>query len=37
LTTPSLVVIFSNKNAKLMLNERHIISEEAFAEMVVWS
>ena len=24
-------------NAKLMLNERHIISEDSFAEMVVWS
>jgi len=23
-------------NAELMLNERHIISESAFAEMVVW-
>lgn len=23
-------------NAKLMLNERYIISEDAFAEMVVW-
>jgi hypothetical protein len=23
-------------NAKLMLNERHIISEDTFAEMVVW-
>lgn len=25
-----------NMNAELMLNERHIISENAFAEMVVW-
>lgn len=24
-------------NAKLMLNEHHIISEDSFAEMVVWS
>jgi len=24
-------------NAKLMLNERHIISDNAFVEMVVWS
>jgi hypothetical protein len=24
-------------NAKLMLNERHIISEDSFAEMLVWS
>ena len=23
-------------NAKLMLNERHIVSEDAFVEMVVW-
>lgn len=23
-------------NAKLMLNERHIVSEDTFAEMVVW-
>ena len=23
-------------NAKLMLNERHTISEDAFVEMVVW-
>jgi hypothetical protein len=37
LTTPSVVVILSNMNAKLMLNEHHIISEDAFAEIVVWS
>ena len=24
-------------NAKLMLNERHIVSEDTFAEMMVWS
>jgi len=24
-------------NAKLMLNERHIISEDSFVEIVVWS
>ena len=26
----------SNMNAELMLNERHIVSENAFVEMVVW-
>ncbi len=26
----------SNMRAKLMLNERHILSEDAFVEMVVW-
>lgn len=26
----------SNMNAELMLNERHIVSEDAFVEMVVW-
>ncbi|MDR3557515.1 MAG: DUF6516 family protein [Syntrophobacteraceae bacterium] len=28
--------MFSNMNAELMLNERHIISENNFVEMVVW-
>jgi len=37
LTTLPIVVILSNMNATLMLNERHIISEDSFAEMVVWS
>jgi hypothetical protein len=36
LTTDTGVVIISNMNAKLMLNDRHIISEVAFVEMVVW-
>jgi hypothetical protein len=36
LTTPSVVVILSDMNSELMLNERHIISEDAFAELVVW-
>lgn len=26
----------SNMNARLMLNERHILSENVFVEMVVW-
>jgi hypothetical protein len=37
LTTPAIVVILSNMDAKLMLNERHIISEDSFAEMVMCS
>jgi len=36
LTTLVAVVILSNMNATLMLNERHIVSECAFVEMVVW-
>ena len=36
MTTLGAVVIVSNMNADLMLNERHIISENSFAEMVVW-
>ncbi|ABB33184.1 hypothetical protein Gmet_2969 [Geobacter metallireducens GS-15] len=36
LTTLIAVVTLSNMNAKLLLNERHIISENAFVEMVVW-
>lgn len=36
LTTLSSVVTISNMNATLMLNERHIIAENAFVEMVVW-
>jgi hypothetical protein len=36
LTTLTGVVILSNMNARLMLNERHPISEVAFIEMVVW-
>ena len=36
MTTPPLVVILSNMNAKLMLRERHVISAIAFAELVVW-
>lgn len=30
------VVIISNMNAELLLDERHIIAEDAFVEMVVW-
>jgi len=36
LTTPITVVTLSNMNAILLLNERHVISEAAFVEMVVW-
>lgn len=36
MTTLVTVVIISNMNAELMLNERHIVSENAFVEMVVW-
>lgn len=36
MTTVVTVVIISNMNAELMLDERHIVSESAFAEMVVW-
>jgi hypothetical protein len=30
------VVIISNMNAEIILNERHIISENTLVEMVVW-
>ena len=30
------VVILSNRGAEIILNEHHIISENAFVEMVVW-
>ena len=36
LTTYGTVVILSNMGAELLLNERHILSESAFVEMVVW-
>lgn len=36
LTTAIGVVILSNMDAMLMLNERHILSENVFVEMVVW-
>ena len=36
LTTAETVVIISNMNTKLMLNERHILAENAFVEIVVW-
>jgi hypothetical protein len=36
LTTDATVVIISNMAAELLLNERHILSEDAFVEMVVW-
>jgi hypothetical protein len=38
LTTPFGVVIISNMNVGLpLLNERHVIAEDAFVEMVVWA
>jgi hypothetical protein len=36
LTTEAGVVILSNMNAELLLNERRILSESVFVEMVVW-
>ena len=36
LTTHSGVVILSNVGAELLLNERRILSESMFVEMVVW-
>lgn len=36
LTTYRSVVIISNMSAELLLNERRILSESAFVEMVVW-
>ena len=36
MTTLRCVVIMSNMNAKLMLNERYILSDDTFVEMVVW-
>jgi hypothetical protein len=36
LTTVVTVVIMSNMNTRLMLNERHILSENSFVEMIVW-
>jgi hypothetical protein len=36
LTTAPDVVIISNMNAELMLSEYHIISEDAFVEIVIW-
>ncbi|WP_157046114.1 toxin-antitoxin system TumE family protein [Geotalea uraniireducens] len=36
MTTPEGVVILSNMSAKLMLNERHSLSEISFVEIVVW-
>ena len=36
LTTIVVVVIFSNMDVELMLDERHILSETAFVEMVGW-
>jgi len=36
LTTPCRVGIISNMKAKLLLSERHILSENTFVEMVVW-
>jgi hypothetical protein len=35
LTTCSRVVILSNMSAEILLNERRILSESAFVEMVV--
>ena len=36
LTTLAIVVTISNMNADLMLNERQIISNKVFVELVVW-
>jgi hypothetical protein len=36
LTTHHSVVILSNVGAELLLNERRILSDSAFVEMVVW-
>jgi hypothetical protein len=36
LTTVHGVVIIANMDAELMLNERHVIRENAFVEVVVW-
>lgn len=36
LTKGTAVVILANMTAKLLLNERHIISKDAFVEIVVW-
>ncbi len=36
LTTVDSVVIISNMAVELLLNERYVLSEKAFAEMVVW-
>jgi hypothetical protein len=36
LTTGRIAVILSNMEATLLFNERHIVSENAFVEMVVW-
>lgn len=36
MTTRVPVVIVSNMDARLMLSERHTISETSFVEMVVW-
>lgn len=36
LTTVVIVVNMSNMSARLMLKERHILSENAFVELVVW-
>jgi len=36
LTTREDVVILSNMGSELLLNERRILSESAFVEMVVW-
>lgn len=36
MTTATAVVILTNMKAELILNERHIISKDAFVEMAVW-
>lgn len=36
LTTSARVVNLSNMSATLLLRERHVVSETAFVEMVVW-
>jgi hypothetical protein len=37
LTTPFAVVNMSNMGPILLLNERHVLAEDAFVELVVWS
>lgn len=36
LTTSVLVVILSNMKATLLLHERHVLSQSAFVEVLVW-
>jgi Family of unknown function (DUF6516) len=36
LTTPSIVVTRSNMKAELLIDERHLLAESTFVEIVVW-